>query len=65
MMMRMEFLIPDQDIRVYRYGEYIDMFHAYQFIYNFKAENLLYADAKKEAEEYRKMHRKIDSVFSI
>ena len=65
MMMRTEFLIPDADIYLYTYGQYVDMFEAYKYIHNMRVKKMIYTDAEKEVEAYRQAHRKIDSVFSI
>lgn len=65
MMMRIEFLIPDADIYLYTYGQYVDMFEAYKYIHNMRVKKMIYQDAEKEVEAYRQAHRKIDSVFSI
>lgn len=65
MMMRIEFLIPDQDIHLYTYGQYVDMLEAYKYIHNFRVKKMIYQDAEKEVEAYRQAHRPIDSVFSI
>lgn len=65
MMMRVEFRIPDGDIRFYRYGDYVDQFHAYKYIHNFRTKGLLYEDVEKEVKAYQQAHRKIDSIFSI
>ena len=65
MMMRIEFLIPDSDIRLYTYGGYIDSFQAYKYIHNFREKHVLYDDVEKEVKEYQQAHRKIDSIFSI
>ena len=65
MQMRIEFLIPDSDIYLYTYGQYVDMFNAYKYIHNFRVKKMLYEDVEKEVKEYQRTHRKIDSVFSI
>lgn len=65
MMMRVEFLIPDSDIRFYTYGNYLDQFNAYKYIHNFRVKGLLYEDVEEEVKEYQRTHRKIDSIFSI
>ena len=65
MMMRVEFLIPDADIYLYTYGQYVDMFNAYKYIHNMRVKKMIYTDTEKEVEAYRQAHRKIDSVFSI
>lgn len=63
--MRIEFLIPDNDIYLYTYGKYVDMFNAYKYVHNFRVKNMLYTDVEKEIENYQRTHRKIDSIFSI
>ena len=65
MQMRIEFLIPDSDIYLYTYGQYVDMFNAYKYIHNFRVKKMLYEDVEKEIKEYQRTHRKLDSVFSI
>ena len=65
MMMRTEFLIPFDYVGFMTYGQYIDQFNAYKYIYNFKAKKNLYSDAEKEVKRYQQEHRKIDSVFAI
>ena len=65
MMMRVSFLIPDDDIRFYTYGNYLDQFRAYRYIHNFKTKGLIYEDVERELKEYKAKHRKIDSIFSI
>lgn len=65
MMMRIEFLIPDQDIELYTYGQYIDMLQAYKYVHNFRVKQVLYQDVEKEIKAYQQAHRPIDSIFSI
>lgn len=65
MMARTEFLIPFDRVGFMTYGQYIDQFNAYTFIYNFKTKKCLYSDAEEEVKKYQQDHRKIDSVFAI
>lgn len=63
--MRIEFLIPDEDIGFYTYGQYLNQFQAYKYIHNFRVKKVLYEDVEKEVKEYQQAHRKVDSIFSI
>lgn len=62
---RSRFIISQEELETYTYGQWADVFHAYKQIWNFEAKRLLYRDIEEEAAEYRQTHQPIDDINKL